>query len=96
MVSDKSEGGKLLYNAPLCVLMGSVYIHHSDSGNLFNAMPTSKKKKRIDHGHVCGINTFKKVLICLNFSRSSKRLNHCLFFNVSALLCSLFNFFCCF
>ena len=53
-VCDKSEGGKLLYNAPLCVLMGSVYIHLNDSGYFFNAKPTPKKTKqnRVDHGHV--------------------------------------------
>ena len=49
---DKSEGGKLLYNAPLCVLMGSLYIHLNDSGYLFNAMPTPKKNNNNKKGSI--------------------------------------------
>ena len=63
LVSDKLEGGKLLYNVRLCVLMGRVYIHRNDSGYLFNAKPmhsVKKQRNRIDHGHVYGINTFLK------------------------------------
>ena len=80
-----------------CFSMGNVHIHFNDSGYLFNEMPTpKKKKKRIHHGHVSGINTLRKVLTCLYFSRSSKPFNRCLFCKVPVLLCLLFNCLCCF